>query len=611
MAFDFLHPMREKILELSRSFPATTGVYIMKGPGGTPVYIGKAKNLRARVMSYFQRGSGRGQIPYLVREVDSIDYVVTEGESEALFIENSLIKRHKPKYNIRLKDDKTFSSLRLSVGERFPRLSRTRRIRDDGALYFGPFASGKFLKSTVNLVHRLFPLRDCTQSKFERHSTRPCLNYFMKLCSGPCAGKISEEDYGELVSQAASFLRGERKKLVRMIREMMERASEEGRYENAAYYRDQLVSLKENAEIEKVTSSRFEDMDIMGFYRDSENYEFTVLLSRGGSVVDKLDFSVKSPHGDEAECVREFLGRFYFSDHYIPKRVLLPLSIRDREGYSEWLTEKKGKRVYVETPRRGPKRELVRFAMKNARESFARKAEEKAKQGTLLQGIRKSAGITRIPYAIECFDISNIQGQQTVASLVRFRNARPERDRYRRYRITATSGQDDFRSMYEVVYRRALRVGDDNWDLPDLMLIDGGKGQLNAAYAALRNCGVENEVDLASIAKTEGRGGIDRIYVHGKGEPCDFSSNKKGIYFLMRVRDEAHRFAITYHRGLRKDKTLASQMDGVPGIGKKRKLLLLNHFGSVEKIKGATAEELASIKGMTKQAARNIKEFLR
>ena len=603
--------MREKILELSESFPSTTGVYIMKGADGTPVYIGKAKNLRARVMSYFQRGSDRGQIPYLVREVDSIDYVVTEGESEALFIENSLIKRHKPKYNIRLKDDKTFSSLRLSVGERFPRLSRTRRIRDDGALYFGPFASGKFLKNTVNLVHRLFPLRDCTQSKFERHSTRPCLNYFMKLCSGPCAGKISEEDYGELVSQAASFLRGERKKLVRMIRDMMERASEEGRYENAAYYRDQLVSLKENAEIEKVTSSKFEDMDVVGFYRDSEHYEFTVLLSRGGSVVDKLDFSVKSPHGDEAECVRELLGRFYFSDHYVPKRVLLPLSIRDREGYSEWLTEKRGKRVYVETPRRGPKSELVRFAMKNARESALRKAEEKAKQGTLLRGIRKSAGIKRVPYTIECFDISNIQGHQTVASLVRFRNARPERDRYRRYRITATSGQDDFRSMYEVVYRRALRAGDDNWDLPDLMLIDGGKGQLNAAHAALRDCDVENEVDLASIAKTEGRGGIDRIYVHGKGEPCDFSSNKKGVYFLMRVRDEAHRFAITYHRELRKGKTLTSQMDGVPGIGKKRKLLLLNHFGSVEKIKGATAEELASIKGMTKQAARNVKEFLR
>ncbi|MCY3624946.1 MAG: excinuclease ABC subunit UvrC [Candidatus Dadabacteria bacterium] len=603
--------MREKILELSESFPSTTGVYIMKGAGGTPVYIGKAKNLRTRVMSYFQGESDRGQIPYLVREVDSIDYVVTEGESEALFIENSLIKRHKPKYNIRLKDDKTFSSLRLSVGEKFPRLSRTRRIRDDGALYFGPFASGKFLKSTVNLVHRLFPLRDCTQSKFERHSTRPCLNYFMKLCSGPCAGRISDEDYGELVKQATSFLRGEKSKLVRMIREMMERASEEGRYENAAYYRDQLVSLKENAEIERSTSSRFEDMDVVGFYRDSENYEFTVLLSRGGSVVDKLDFSVKSPHGDEAECVREFLGRFYFSDHYVPKRVLLPASIRDREGYSEWLTGKRGKRVYVEVPVRGPKSELVRFAMKNARESFSRKAEEKARQGTLLRSIRKSAGIKRVPYTIECFDISNIQGQHTVASLVRFRNARVERDRYRRYRITTPSGPDDFRSMYEVVYRRARRAEEKDWDLPDLILIDGGKGQLNAAHFALRDCGVENEVDLASIAKTEGRAGIDRIYLHGKGEPCDFSSNKKGVYFLMRVRDEAHRFAVTYHRELRKGKALTSQMDGVPGIGKKRKLLLLNHFGSVEKIKGATAEELASIKGMTKQAARNVKEFLR
>ncbi len=605
--------MREKTLELCESFPSTTGVYIMKGAGGAPVYIGKAKNLRARVCSYFRAGGGmkRVQIPYLIREVDSIDYVVTESESEALFIENSLIKRHKPKYNIRLKDDKTFSSLRLSVEDKFPRLSRTRRVRDDGALYFGPFASGKFLKSTVSLVHRLFPLRDCTQKKFERHSTRPCLNYFIKLCSGPCAGKISEEDYGELARQAASFLRGERKKLVRTIGEMMEKASEEGRYENAAYYRDQLASLKENAEIDKVTSSKFEDMDIVGFHKDSESYEFTVLLSRGGSVVDKLDFSVKSPHGDKAECVREFLGRFYFSDHYVPKRVLLPLSIRDSEAYSEWLTEKRGKRVYVENPKKGPKSELVRFAMRNAQESFLRKAEEKVRQGKLLRGIRKSAGIKRVPHTIECFDISNIQGHQTVASLVRFRNARPERDRYRRYRITATPGQDDFRSMYEVVYRRALRAGDDSWDLPDLILIDGGRGQLNAAHKALRDCGVENEVDLASIAKTEGRAGIDRIYVHGAGEPCDFSSNKKGVYFLMRVRDEAHRFAVTYHRELRKGKALASQMDGVPGIGKKRKLLLLNHFGSVEKIKRATAEELASVKGMTKQAARNVKEFLR
>lgn len=605
--------MREKILELSESFPSTTGVYIMKGAGGTPVYIGKAKNLRARVSSYFRGDGGmeRGQIPYLIREVDSIDYVVTESESEALFIENSLIKRHKPKYNIRLKDDKTFSSLRLSVKEQFPRLSRTRRIRDDGALYFGPFASGKFLKRTINLIHRLFPLRDCTSNKFERHRARPCLNYFMGLCSGPCAGKISEEDYGNLVRQATSFLQGEKKRLVKMIREMMKKAAEEGRYENAAYYRDQLISLRENAEIDKVTSSRFEDTDIVGFHRDSGQYEFTVLLSRGGSVVDKLDFSVKSFQGDEAETLREFLGRFYFSDHYIPKRILLSLSIRDREGYCQWLTEKRGKRVYLENPRRGAKSELVRLAMKNAHESFSRKAEEKAKQGALLGSIRKSTGIKRVPHTIECFDISNTQGNQTVASLVRFRNAKPEKERYRRYKITAVSGQDDFRSMYEVVYRRSLRASEDKWDLPDLMLIDGGKGQLNAAYDALRDCGVENQVDLASIAKTEGRSGIDRIYVHGRGEPCVFSGNKKSVYFLMRVRDEAHRFAITYHRELRKDKTLTSQMDGVPGIGKKRKFLLLSHFGSVEKIKGATAEELASVKGMTKQAARNVKEFLR
>ena len=603
----------ENILELSRSFPATAGVYIMKGKDGAPVYIGKAKNLRSRVASYFRSDGGRdrSQVPYLVREVDSMDYVVAESESEALFIENSLIKRHQPKYNIRLKDDKTFSSLRLSVNDRFPRLSRTRRIKDDGAVYFGPFASGKFLKQTVRLVHRLFPLRDCTPNKFERHRTRPCLSYFTKLCSGPCAGKISEEDYGALVEQAAAFLKGERKKLARTIREMMERASREARYENAAYYRDQLKSLRENEEIDRVKPSGFEDTDVVGFHRESERYEFTVLLSRGGSVVDKLDFSAKSFHGEETEALREFLGRFYFSDHYVPRRILLPIGIRDADAYSEWFTEKRGKRVYIETPRRGQKKELVRLAVKNARESFSRKAEEKAKETSLLESIRKSVGLQRVPYTIECFDISNIQGNQTVASLVRFRNAKPERGRYRKYRITAVEGQDDFRSMYEVVYRRSRRAGENNWELPDLMLIDGGKGQLNSAWRALRDCGVEGEVDLASIAKTEGRYGIDRIFVRGKDEPCVLSDNKKGIYFLMRVRDEAHRFAITYHRELRKDRTLASEMDSVPGIGRKRKFLLLDHFGSVEKIKTATAEELASVKGMTKKAAENVKEFLR
>ncbi len=603
--------MREKILELLKTFPETSGVYIMKGADGLPVYIGKAKNLRSRATSYFHRGGDRGQIPYLVKEIDSIDYVVTETESEALFVENSLIKRHKPKYNIRLKDDKTFSFLRLSVKDKFPRLSRTRRIRQDDALYFGPFASGKFLKSTINLVHRLFPLRDCTSAKFERHRTRPCLNYFTKLCSGPCAGKISEQEYAETVNRSISFLRGEKRKLIRAMEEMMKKAAAEEMYENAAYCRDQLEILRENVEIEKVTSSRFEDIDIVGFYRDSEHYEFTVLLSRSGSVVDKLDFSVKSFQEDESETLREFLGRFYFSDRHIPKRILLPLPVRDRDAYSQWLTEKRGKRVYVDSPSRGVKSELVKLAAKNARESFSRKAEEKQREDKLLKNIGKSIGIRLVPYTIECFDISNIQGTKTVASLVRFRNAKPERDRYRRYKITSVSGQNDFRAMYEVIYRRALRAKQDNWDLPDLMLIDGGKGQLNAAYEALRDCGVQREVELVSIAKTEGRSGIDRIYVHGKSEPLVLSGNKKGIYFLMRVRDEAHRFAVTYHRELRKTNTLASQMDDIKGIGKKRKLLLLDHFGSVEKIKGATLEQLASVKGMTKDAARNVKEYLR
>ncbi len=603
--------MSEKILELTKSFPTSFGVYIMKDQVEKPIYIGKAKNLKSRVRSYFSKDKGdRLQIPYLVSEVESVDYLITKTESEALLVENSLIKRHKPKYNIRLKDDKTYSSLRLSVHEEFARLNFTRRIKEDGALYFGPFASGESLKQTSRLVRKLFPIRDCSDEKFRRHKQRPCLSYYIKLCSGPCAKKVSKERYNEIVDQAATFLRGDRAGLARIIKESMKKASDEMRYEDAAYYRDQLKYVEKNVEVDKLMSSSMLDKDIIGFYKDKENYEFTILLSRDGAIVDKSDFSVKSFNTSSEEVLREFLGRFYFSERYIPKEVLLPIDVYDADSYSEWLTEKRGKKVDVISPKRGEKLKLIQLAMKNAAESFIRKQNERKRETSLLESLKKSLSLKQVPNTIECFDISNIQGSEPVASLVRFKDGKSDKSRYRRYKIKTVSGPDDFASMYEVIFRRCLRSDQKGWNLPDLILIDGGKGQLNVAMNALKDCGVDDKIDLASIAKSRKKGAVDKIYLPGKKEPIIMDIDKKGIYLLMRIRDEAHRFAITYHKDLRGKKTLKSQIDSIPGIGKKRKLELLNHFGSIEKIKMATVEEISAVKGMNKKVAENIKEAL-
>ncbi|NIP31708.1 MAG: excinuclease ABC subunit UvrC [Candidatus Dadabacteria bacterium] len=604
--------MSNKISELIASFPGRPGVYIMKNKSERPIYIGKAKNLKTRVRSYFhnEKGDYRLQIPYLINEVETVDYIITKNESEALILENSLIKTHKPKYNIRLKDDKTYSSLRLSVRDRFPKLTFTRKIKQDGAAYFGPFASQESLRQTTRLVHKLFPIRDCSDTKFNRHKNRPCLSYYIKLCSGPCAGRISSEEYDKLVHQVNIFLSGDRKELIKIIKSNMYRASEETRFDDAAYYRDQLKYIEKNAEVDKLFSSDLSDKDIIGFYREDENYNFTVLQSRNGSVVDKSDFSFKSYNNKTEEIISEFLSRFYSTDRYIPSEIIVSELINDNKFYSVWLTKKRGKKVAITSPKKGAKLRLLESAMSNAKENFLKNKAESKRENSLLDSIKKSLSIKRVPYTIECFDISNIQGNQSVASLVRFKNGRPERGRYRKYKIKSVSGPNDFASIYEVIFRRCLRAEQKFWDLPDLILIDGGKGQLNAAYNAIKDCGVENEIDIASIAKSRKKDLVDKIYVHGRKNPYMLTNNKKEIFLLMRIRDEAHRFAITFHKGLRKKASLDSALDSVPGVGKRRKLLLLNHFGSVGKIKSATVEEISSVEGINKKIAGSIKQYL-
>lgn len=604
--------MQQSFSRLTDSLPTSIGVYIMKNNNGKAVYIGKANNIRARVRSYFNRGRGdsRLQIPHLLDDVYDIDYMVTANERDALILENSLIKKHKPKFNIQLKDDKTYASLRLSVRDKYPKLTFSRRIRDDGAVYFGPFASGGALKQVKKLVHKLFPVRDCSEEKFRRHWQRPCLNYNLKLCLGPCAGKVSDDEYRQVAYKAMHFLSGNKKELLNMLKQNMYKASDDTRYEDAAYYRNQISYLKKNMEVEKFISSSLTNRDIFGLYNSNNSYEFLILHSRDGQIVDKSEYRLKSPNPDKKKVLEEFVARFYQDNRYLPKEILLPFDIENPALYSQLFSEQRGNKVEIRIPKRGSKYKLIQFAMKNARESYKRNSYKNEKDQQLLKTLKESLELKRIPETIECFDISNIQGDLTVASLVRFADAKPQKDRYRRYRIKTVSGPNDYASMYEVINRRLKRAAQEGWELPDLILIDGGKGQLNIASKVIMDAGIEDKVDVISIAKGRGHNELDKIYTTTGDGPAIMNEQLDSLYLLMRIRDEAHRFAIDYHKQLRSKRTLTSSLTEIPGIGEKRRMTLMSHFGTIDAIKKAGIEDLSSLPGMNRKLAETVKEYL-
>ena len=604
--------MTSDLKEIIDSLPAAVGVYIMKNNSGKPVYIGKAGNLRARVKSYFHTRSGdnRLQIPHLVDTIADIDYMVAGSDREALLLENSLIKKHKPRFNVQLKDDKTYASLKLSIKDKYPKLTFSRRIKDDGAVYFGPFASGGALKQVKRLVHKLFPIRDCSEEKFKRHWQRPCLNYNLKLCLGPCAGKVSEEEYREVAQNAVRFLSGNKKGLLRVLRNSMYSASEDMRYEDAAYYRNQIKYLENNMELDRFISSSLLDKDVIGVFQKDNKYEFLVLHSREGQVVDKSDFTVRSLNPDVANVLEEFVGRFYQEGRYLPKEILIPLEIENIEIYQEILSERKGKKVEIKVPKRGAKLKLSELARANARENYNKNNLKNKKDRKLLEDLKISLNLRKVPDSIECFDISNIQGKNSVASLVRFENGNPCKDRYRRYRIRSVTGPNDFASMNEVITRRLKRAEQDGWELPDLILIDGGKGQLNIALDVLRCLGFDDEIDVISIAKARKGEKFDKIFLPYRKDPVILKGSLNLLYLLMRVRDEAHRFAIDYHKKLRNKKAFTSSLDDIPGVGKKRKSLLMSHFKSIEAIRNADEDYLSSLPGMNSKVAEQIKKAL-
>ena len=598
--------------EKVKSIPQSTGVYLLKDAKGRTIYIGKAKNLRSRVQSYLGKGEyeQRPQIAHLVIDVVDVDYIVARDEREALVLENSLIKQKKPKYNIRLKDDKNYLSLRIDPREKFPRLSLTRRVLKDGAIYYGPFASAGALKKAKRFIHKIFPLRDCTDEKFRRHTQRPCLNYYMGLCLGPCAGKSDTARYREVVDQMRMFLKGEKRQIIKHIKDSMQKASDEMKYEEAARYRDQIMLLERNIDGQMFVTPGAQDKDVVGFYREGQRAEFSILFFRGGSLVDNSSYSFKSAVGGDNDVLEEFLSQFYGGNRFVPKEITVPLKIDRVKEIGAWLSEKQGYKVKLHSPERGKKLKELELANRNSLESFQRKYADELKDVGILERIKSSLHLKKLPLSIECYDISNTQGSTAVASMVRFENAKPSKDGYKRFKIKSVKGPNDYASMHEVLSRRLARVGQAGWDMPDLILIDGGKGQLNIAQSVLSELGYLDEADLASIAKSREEGEGDKLYIYGRKNPIIFSKNSEALFLLMRIRDEAHRFAITYHKNLRGKRALVSELDGIPGIGSKRKKELIKHFGSISKIRKGTVEEIASLPGLNRRLAQELKKHL-
>lgn len=602
------------------ALPAAPGVYLMRDRSGKVVYVGKAKDLRARVRAYLHRGDGRSQVEFLMRRVADVETLVTRNEKEALILENNLIKQYKPRYNIRLKDDKSYLSIKVTLQHPWPRIFATRKIVRDGSRYLGPYSSAVAARETLDVIEKHFQLRTCTDYNF-KNRTRPCLQYQIKRCLGPCALPVDPAEYQQNLKRALLFIEGKKQELLEELRQKMKEKAEALEFEAAARIRDQIQAVERTIEKQRMLSHWGADQDIFGLYREGGFIEVQVLFVRQGKLTGNQAYSFEDLEFSDAELTEALLTQFYQGERFIPEEILLPVEIGDREVREEYLSERKGKKVAILCPQRGDKRHLVEMAVENARQSFAERHDKEKQRERMLLELKEKLRLRQYPQRIECFDISTIHGRQAVGSMVTFINGEPEKNLYRRYRIRTVdpeSGGDDFAMMYEVLKRRFGRALREQ-DFPDLVVVDGGKGQLTMALAALRDLGVTN-VDAIALAKThvkpsprspEVERSEERVFLPGQSNPVILKRNSNALFLLKRVRDEAHRFAITYHRELRKRQTLYSILDRIPGVGKVRKKQLLRHFGSVKRIEEASLEDLLQVPSMTEKAAREVIEALK
>jgi excinuclease ABC subunit C len=598
--------MDVKLQEKLDALPTEPGVYLMKDRRGHIIYVGKAVNLRNRVRSYFTRtGDTRVFVSLLDELLGDIETVLVHNEKEALLLENELIKKHKPRFNVMLKDDKQFISLRLDRTQAWPRLEVVRKYEKDGARYFGPYSSAGAIRETLRIINRFFRLRTCTDHVLANRK-RPCLLHQIGRCPAPCVYPVPQEEYRRSVDEVVMFLEGKANELVEGLRLRMKRAAQELKFEEAARIRDQLGAIERSLERQKVATTDFKDQDVFALHREGDRILFYVLWVRQGRLNGGQAFPFGSQEFPEAELLSSFVNLYYDQGSFVPEEVLLPLEPDDGSGGLEaLLSERKGDKVRVLVPKRGEKHDLVLMAAKNAEQAFLERRRTKDETDTVLSRLQQKLGLKNFPRRMECFDISHFQGSAIVASQVAVTDGETDKSRYRKYKIKTLEKQDDFASMYEVISRR-LKRGQEDGDLPDLLVIDGGKGQLASAHAAMKDVGVEG-VDVVGLAKSrdlevfdrdaESARSPERIFVLGRKDPIVLPQNSAEMFMLTRLRDEAHRFAITFQKQVLRKSRVRSALEDIPGVGETRRKLLLRHFGSLKRVGEASIEELAEVVG--------------
>lgn len=600
--------------------PDKPGVYLMRDAAAEIIYVGKAASLKSRVRSYF----GHKHLEYpkvqaMVSRVADVEWIITDSEVEALILECNLIKKHRPKYNIRLADDKHYPYLKLTVNEDYPRILVTRAIKKDGARYFGPYTRAGAMNDTVKLLRKIFPLRTCSNETLARQ-TRPCLNAHIKRCLAPCAGQVTPASYNEITREVILFLEGKQEDLAKVLEERMQAASASLEFEKAAELRDQLQAIREVMARQKIISPNLENQDVIAMARGQGESCAQVFYIREGKLNGQEHFFLEGTDElSRQEIMTAFVKQYYSGAVEFPREVLLQEEVEDREVIEQWLTAQKGRKVSLRTPHRGEKLKLVEMAAKNAlmhleEEELARRKKSMLTKEAVLE-LQRELGLARAPFRIECYDISNIQGTNAVGSMVVFENGEPKSSDYRRFQIKTVQGPNDFASLQEVLgrrFKRAMAAAEEDEaktagkfaSLPDLVIIDGGKGQLSAAREIMRQLGVAS-IPTYGLAKEE-----ELLFTEGVQEPIMLPRNSPALYLVQRIRDEAHRFAVSYHRQLRGKRALRSVLDEIPGIGPTRKKALLKHFGALQKIKAASLEELLQVKGMNKTAAAAVLEHL-
>ncbi len=607
------------------TLPAKPGCYLMKDAEGNVIYVGKAVNLRARVRSYFQAAAGLSpKTARLVAHIADLEWIVTPSELEALILENNLIKRHRPRYNVRLRDDKTYPYIKIHWQDAYPKVTITRRMEQDGARYYGPFTSSWAVQQTLDVLRRIFPYLTCDREITGRDE-RPCLYYHIRRCAGPCIGAVSQEEYREIIAGLANFLEGQTEAVMNELEAKMMAAAEAWQFERAARYRDQIRAAQSLVERQAVVSPALSNQDVIAFARADGDTCVQIFFVRYGKLIGRESFVLEGTEGEEnQEIMASFLKQFYDDAAYVPPEIILPYDVDEARIIESWLGSKRGATVVLRVPQGGSAQDLLKMAEENAVETLnALRSQWQAdinRQLQALSELQEALGLSRPPARIECFDISNTQGAEPVASMVVFVQGVPRKGDYRRFQVKTVQGPDDYASMREVLRRRFRRAVEEHpeagkpgqrdkgqtWKLlPDLLMVDGGKGQLGVAVEVLQEYDLLDAVPAVALAKER-----EELFLPGKPEPILLPRAGQALYLVQRIRDEAHRFALTYHRSRRARAAMASVLEEIPGIGPARRRALLRRFGSVEAIREASVEELAQVPGMTRAAAERLKAQL-